>query len=176
MVPKNILELFQPWMQKNCFEKSWDYNGTELAGEFNKVALMKGHKQTRQWVRLVLLLMVVKNDHSNACILYSYTKDSGYKYIQKLAQLVSILKLRKDYSLCLIPTNVKHSEFKKLLYSRSIRDEKKTKNKIGEKNLKSVFDCFSGSKTNHNKNKYLLDLCRKNSQNHHQYTINGREH
>ena len=70
-------------------------------------------------------------------ILYPYMEDYGYKYFQKLSQVVTTLNSR---NLCLIPKNVKTSGFLCILYSKPLRDFRKTKFRIGDRVFMSMYN------------------------------------
>ena len=73
-------------------------------------------------------------------ILYRYMEDNVYNYIQNLIQFVSTLNSRRNYSIDLIPKNVKSSDFFSILYSKPLRDFKKPKFKVGDKVRSSKYD------------------------------------
>ena len=66
-------------------------------------------------------------------ILYRYMEDNGDKYIHKLTQLVTTLISRRNCSIDLIPKNVKNSGFLSILYSKSLRELRKPKFKVGDR-------------------------------------------
>ena len=73
-------------------------------------------------------------------ILYLYMEDNGYKYIHKLIQFVTTLNSRRHYSIDLIPENVKNSDFLSILCSKSLREFRKPKFKIGDRVRISKYD------------------------------------
>ena len=66
-------------------------------------------------------------------ILYRYMEDNGYKYNQKLTQFVTTLNSRRNCSIDLIQKNVKNSDFLSILFSKSLREFRKPKFKIGDR-------------------------------------------
>ena len=60
-------------------------------------------------------------------ILYRYMEDNGYKYIHKLTKFGTTLNSRRNCSIDLIPRNVKYSDFLSILYSKPLREYRKTK-------------------------------------------------
>ena len=73
-------------------------------------------------------------------LLYRYMEDNGYKYIHKLIHFVTTLSSRGNCSIDLIPKNVKNSDFLSILYSKPVREFRKSKIKIGEKVRISKYD------------------------------------
>ena len=73
-------------------------------------------------------------------ILYRYMEDNGYKYIHKLTQIVTTLNSRRNCSIDLIPNNVKNSDFVSILYSKTLREFKKPKFKVGDRVRFSKYD------------------------------------
>ena len=72
--------------------------------------------------------------------LHRYMEDNGYKYIHKLTQFVTTLNSRRNYSIDLIPKNVKNSDFFSILYSKPQREFRKPKFKVGDKVRISKYD------------------------------------
>ena len=73
-------------------------------------------------------------------LLYRYMEDNGYKYIQKLTQLVTTLNSRRNCSIDLIPKDVKNSDFLSNLYSKPLREFRKPKFRVGERVRISKYD------------------------------------
>ena len=73
-------------------------------------------------------------------ILYRYMEDIGDKYINKLTQFVTTLNSRRNCSVDLIPKNVKNSYFLCILYSKPLREIRKPKFKVGDRDRISKFD------------------------------------
>ena len=73
-------------------------------------------------------------------ILYRYMEDNGYKYIHKLTQFVTTLNSRRNCSIDLTPKNVKNSDVLSILYSKPLREFRKTKFKVGDRVRISKYD------------------------------------
>ena len=73
-------------------------------------------------------------------IFYRYMEDNGYKYIHKLTQFVTTLNSRRKCSIDLIPKNVKNSNVLSILYSKPLREFRKTKFKNTDRVHTSKFD------------------------------------
>ena len=66
-------------------------------------------------------------------ILYRYMEDSGFKYIHQLTQFVATMNSRNNRSIDMKPNHVKNSDFKSIIYSKPLRENKKPKYGIGER-------------------------------------------
>ena len=73
-------------------------------------------------------------------ILYRYMEDNGYKYIHKLTRCVTTVNSRRNCSIDLIRKNVKSSDFLYILYSKTLRQFRKPKIKIGDRVRISKYD------------------------------------
>ena len=73
-------------------------------------------------------------------ILYRCMEDNGYKYFHELTQFVTTLNSGRNRSIDLIPKNVKNSDFLSILYSKPLREFRKTKFKIGDRVCISKYD------------------------------------
>ena len=73
-------------------------------------------------------------------ILYRYMENNGYKYIHKLTQFVTTSNSRRNCSIDLIPKNVKSSDFLSILYSKSLRKNRKPKFEIEDRVRISKYD------------------------------------
>ena len=67
-------------------------------------------------------------------------EDNGYKYLHKLTQFVTTLNSRRMCSIDLIPKNVENSDFLPILYSKTLREIRKLKFKIGDRVRISKYD------------------------------------
>ena len=66
-------------------------------------------------------------------ILFRYMEDYGYKCIRKLPQFINTLNSRRNSSIDMRPTTVKNCDFIFFLYSKLLREYKKTTFKIGDR-------------------------------------------
>ena len=73
-------------------------------------------------------------------ILYRCMEDYGYKYIHKLPQFITTLNSRRNSSIDMRPNAVKICDFMSILYSKPLRDFKKTTFKIGDRVRISKYD------------------------------------
>ena len=73
-------------------------------------------------------------------ILYRYLEHNGYKYFHKLTQFVTTLNSRRNCSTDLIPKNVKDSDFLSILYSKPLREFRKSKFESGDRVRISKYD------------------------------------
>ena len=60
-------------------------------------------------------------------------EEYGHRYIQKSPQFVTTLNSRKNFSMGLIPKNVKNSGFLSFLYSKPIGEFREQKINIGDR-------------------------------------------
>ena len=58
--------------------------------------------------------------------------DNGYRYFHELTQFVTTLNSRRNCSVDFLPKNVKHCDILSNLYSKTLREFRKPKFKIGE--------------------------------------------
>ena len=65
-------------------------------------------------------------------ILYRYMEDYGYKGNHKLPQFIATLNSKNNRSIDMKPNHVKNSDFKSILYSKPLRENKKPKFGIGD--------------------------------------------
>ena len=72
--------------------------------------------------------------------LYRYMDNTGYKYIHKLTQFVATLNSRRNFSIDLIPKNVKKSDVFSILYSKPLREFRKPQFKTGDRVRISMYD------------------------------------
>ena len=73
-------------------------------------------------------------------VLHRYMEDNEYMYIHKLTQFVTTLNSRRNCSIELIPKNVKNSEFFSILYSKTLREFRKPKFKVGDRVCISMYE------------------------------------
>ena len=59
-------------------------------------------------------------------ILDRFMEDFGYKYIHKLPQFITTLNTRRNSSIDMTPNTVKNCVFMSILYSKTLREDKKT--------------------------------------------------
>ena len=65
-------------------------------------------------------------------ILYRYMEVYGYKFIHKLPQFFTTLNFRRNSSIDMRPNTVKNCDFMSILYSKPLREIKKSTFKIGD--------------------------------------------
>ena len=119
--------------EKNRPKKIWVDRGTECAGEFEKLckAEVRQIYSTMSETKAAFAECTIRSLKN---ILYRHMEDNGYKYIHKLIQLVTSLTYRRNYSIDLIPKNVKNSDFLSIRYSKPLREFTKPKFEIWRQN------------------------------------------
>ena len=113
-------------------QENWVDKGTEFAGEFKTLCRAEGiHAYfTRSETKAAFAERTIPSLKNK---LYRYVEDSGCKCSNKLTQFVTTLNSSRNYSIDLIPENVKNSEFLFILYSKPPREFRKPQFKIGDK-------------------------------------------
>ena len=109
-IPTRRLVLFRLWLQKDRPKKIRIDKGTEIAGECKKLCKAEGihNYSTKSENKAALAGRTIRPLEN---ILYRYTENNGYKYIQKLTHIVTTLIFRRNCLIDLIPKNVKNSDF-----------------------------------------------------------------
>ena len=119
---KETVRAFMTMITKeNRPTKNWVDKATEFAGEFKKLCKAEG-VQSYSTMSETKVTFAERTIRSLKNILYRYMKDYRYKYIHQLSQFVTTLNSRKNYSIGLIPKNVKNSDFLSILYSTPLRE------------------------------------------------------
>ena len=97
--------------------KNWVENGTEVAGEFEKLCKAKGllFYSTMNETKAALPEHTIRSLKS---VLYCYMEDYGCKYINNWPQFVLTVISKENCSIDLIPKNVKNSVSLSNLYSK----------------------------------------------------------
>ena len=127
---KETVRAFSTMITKKIDPKSWVDKGTEFAGEFEKLCKAEG-------IQIYSTMSETKAAFAERTIgslknkLYRYMEDNGYKYIHNLTQFVTTLNSRRNCSIDLIPKNVKNSDFLSILYSKPLREFRKSQFKNG---------------------------------------------
>ena len=136
MKTKNSKETVRAFLtmttKKNRLKEIWVDKRTKFAGEFKKlgkaeVILIYSEMSETKAAFAERTIRSLKN------ILYRYMEDNGYKYLHKLTQFVTTLNSRRICSIDLIPKIVEKSDFLPILYSKTLRESRKPKFKIGDK-------------------------------------------
>ena len=73
-------------------------------------------------------------------IFYRYMEDFGYKYIHKLLQFIITLNSRRNRSIDMRPNTVNNCDFMSILYSKPLREFKKSTIKNGDRVRISKYD------------------------------------
>ena len=68
------------------------------------------------------------------------TEDYGYKYINKLPQFIATMNSRNNRSIDMKHNHVRNSDFMSILYSKTLRENKKPKFGIGGRDRISKYD------------------------------------
>ena len=120
-------------------KKNWVDKGTEFAAEFKKLCKAEGI-QIYSTMSETKAAFAERTIRSLKNILYRYMEDNGDKYLHKLTQFVTTLNSRRNCSIDLIPKNVKNSDFLSILYSKTLREFRKPKFEVGDRNRISKYD------------------------------------
>ena len=125
--------------EKSRPKKIWGDNGTKVADEFKKFCEAEAIPiySTMSEPNAAFgdrTIRFVKN------ILYRDMEDYGFKYIQKLSEIVTTLKSGKNSSIDIIPKNARSSDFLSVLYSKPLREYKNLKFKIRDRVRISKYD------------------------------------
>ena len=102
-------------------------------------------------------------------------EDNGYKYIQKLSQFVTTLNSYRNFSIDLIPKNVKNSDFLSILYSKPLREFRKPKFKNGDRVLISKYDLHTRKGYKPPFTKDVIEIVAISSKKPPTYTINDEQ-
>ena len=73
-------------------------------------------------------------------ILYRYREDYGYKYNQKVPQIIATMISRKNRNMEMKPKHVKNTDFMSILYDKPLREYEKPKFGCGDKVRISKYD------------------------------------
>ena len=172
--PTKLFVQFWVWLQKAIDPKKiWSDKGADFAGEYKKLCKAEGIKiySTMSETKAVFAQRTIGSLKN---ILYRCMKTNGYKYMHRLTQFVITLNSRRNFSIDLIPKNVKHSNILSILYSKPLREFGKPKFKLeGEFAFRNMTNP-SGRVISHSLHKRfseLLQLLPKNLQ-HTQWRMN----
>ena len=111
--------------KKNRSKKLWVDKGTKFAGAFKKFCAAEEIQvySTMSETKAAFAertIRSLKNKFSR------YMEDFGYKYIQNLPQFITTLNSRRNSSIDMRPNTVKNCDFMSILYSKFLREYKKT--------------------------------------------------
>ena len=81
-----------------------------------------------------------RTKRSSKNLLYRHMESYRYKYIHKLPQFITTLNSRRNNSIDMRPTTVKHCDFMSILSSKPSREFKKPTFKIGDRVRISKYD------------------------------------
>ena len=130
--PKETVKtLSQMITKKNRPKKVWVDQGTEFAGEFNNFCSAEeiGIYSTSSETKAAFTERTIRSLKN---ILYRYREDYGYKYIHQLPEFIATMDSRNNRSIDMKPNHVKYSDFMSILYSKPLREYKKTECGIGD--------------------------------------------
>ena len=125
--------------KKNRPKKIWVDKGTEFAGAFKRFCAAEGI-QVYSTMSETKAAFAERTIRSLKNILYRYMEDFGYKYIHKLPQFITTLNSRRNSSIDIRPNTVKTCDFMSILYSKPLREYKKTTFKTGDRVRISKYD------------------------------------
>ena len=125
--------------EKNRIKKICVDQGTEFAGEFKKFCSAEGIEfySTMGETKAAFGERTIRSLKN---LLYRYMEDYGYKYIHKLPQFIATMISRNNRSIDMKPNHVQNSDFMSILYSKPLREYKKTKFGIGDRVRFSKYD------------------------------------
>ena len=125
--------------KKNRAKKNWVDQGTEFAGDFKKFCSAEGIEiySTMSETKAAFEERTIRSLKN---ISYRYIEDYGYKYIHNIHQFIATMISRNNRSKDRITNHVKNSDFMSILYSKPLREYKKSKFGIGDKIRISKYD------------------------------------
>ena len=134
--------------KRNRPKKIWVDKGTEFAGAFKKFCTAEGI-QVYSTMNETKAAIAERTIRSLKIILYRYMEVFGYKYIHKLPQFIATLNSRRNSSIDMRPNTVKNCDFMSILYSKPLREFRRSTFKIGDRVQISKYDlpCRKGYKT-----------------------------
>ena len=125
--------------KKESTQKIWFDKGTEFVGEFKKLCKTEGI-QIYSTMSETKAAFAERSIRSLKNTLHRYMEDNGYKYIHKMTEFVTTLSYRRNCSIDLIPKKVKDSDFLSILYSKPLREVRKSRFKNGDRVRISKYD------------------------------------
>ena len=117
----------------------WVDEKTEFAGAFKKFCTAEGI-QVHSKLSETKAAFAERRIRSLKIIVYCYMEEFGYKYIQKLPQLITTLISRRNSSIDMRPNTVKNCDFMSVLYSKPLPELKKPIFKSGDRVRISKYD------------------------------------
>ena len=125
--------------KKNRPKKIWVDQGTNLAGEFNKICSAEGIEiySTTSETKAAFSERPIRSLKN---ILYRYMEDYGYKYIHILPKFFATMDYINNRSIDMKPNHVKSSDLMSILCSKPHREYKKPKLGSGDKVRISKYD------------------------------------
>ena len=133
---KTILKMIT---KKNRPEKIWVDQGTEFAGEFKKFCSAEGIT-IYSTMNETKAAFAERKKRSLKNILYRCREDYGYQYFHKLAHFIATKNSRNNHNKDMKPNHVKNSDFMSIFYSKPLREYKKPKFGIGDRDRISKYD------------------------------------
>ena len=118
--------------KRNRPKRIWVDKGTDFGGAFKKFCAAEGI-QVFSTTSETKAAFAERTIRSLKNILYRYMEDFGYKYINKLPQIITTLNSRRNSSIDMKPNAVKDCYFMSILYSKPLREFKKPIFKIGDR-------------------------------------------
>ena len=134
-------------IKKNRPKKIWVDKRTEIAGGLEKVCVTEGIRiySTRTEAKAALVERTVRPLKK---IIYRYLDHNGYKYNQKLTQIVTTLNSKTVCLIDSISKNVRNSGILFILYNKPLQEFWKSKIQ-GDGVCISKYDLSSGSAVSH---------------------------
>ena len=125
--------------KKNRPKKIWVDKGTEFAGAFKKFCAAEG-TQIYSTMNETKVVFAERTLRSLKSFLYRYMEDFEYNYIHKLSQFITTLNSRRNSSIDMRPNIVKNCDIMSILYSKPLREFKKSTFKVGDRVRISKYD------------------------------------
>ena len=132
-VSQEIVKAFSFLITKrNLPKKIWVDKGTENARALKKFCAAEG-LQVYSTMSEFKAAFAERTIRSLRIIFYRYMEDYAYKYSHKLPQFITTLNSRRNSSIDMRPNSVKNCEFVSILYSKPLREYRKSTVKINER-------------------------------------------
>ena len=125
--------------KRNRPKKIWVDKGTEIAGAFKQFCTAEGI-QIYSTMSETKASFAERTIRSLKNLLYHCMEDFGYKHIHKLPPFITTLNSRRNSSIDMRPNTVKNCDFMSILYSKPLREFKKSTFKIGDRVRISKYD------------------------------------
>ena len=154
--------------------KFWINKGTEFSGDFSKLS-------EAEWKRIysttskTKAAFVERTIRSLKTLLFRNMDDYGYKYIHNLTNFVTTCISTRNHSRDLIPKTVKKSHFWFFLCTKPLREYRKPKFTIGDRDSISKYDSPSRKCYKLQFTQEVFEIVAISSRTHTTYTIEDEQ-